>query len=228
MLLILLLTFEVQGCVDNMLWRDIYGWSCRDYDRDPLECSSTLAISDVGMDAYEACCSCRERVEMRRDYASCLSTCSAEEDACEAECTADKADCVDECTEEWMDESEDYEEDVGGAVGPSADYDDDDDDGGSVSSSSSAIPTWVIILIVLGILLVLCIICLLLFFLCMPGSEGSCEDACQDDDVNPMLLDQGCDTCPNPSTYDVPQGQMYAPPCGPGVQQQGFQQQTWQ
>jgi len=217
----LVVTLVTHDCVDNLLWRDRYGWTCRDYDRDPRECSSNLATWGAGMDAYEACCTCRELVERRRDYASCLGGCSAEEDACEADCAADKAECLDECTEEWMDESEDDEDDVGGAVGPSTD-DDDEYYNGSSSSSSSALPPWIIVLIVLGTLLTLCITCLLLFFLCMPDSEGSCDDACQDDDINPMLSNQGCDTCPNVNTCEEQPNQLYAPPYG-----QGIQQQTW-
>jgi len=192
----------VQTCLDNTLWRDSYGWTCRDYDRVPQECNSVLAVSVAGITVSEACCACESHVERRRDFSSCITTCSAEDDACSSECTADKAACINDCTDDWADDDED---ETGGVVPAEAPTE------GSSSSSSSMEP-WMIILIILGVLLVLCITCLIIFFLCMPESEASCQDA--EFSQQPMLVEGTCDTSCGDMTQNScagTQGLTYAP-----------------
>jgi len=180
----LVCAIAAKDCVDNVLWRDSFGWSCKDYSRDPRECSSRYAVSNGGIGAQEACCACIMPVERRRDYASCLDTCSANENACEAECLADKADCQLRCSEEHEEDDDPggiTPEDEGASSG-----------GGNGNRGGIEFETWLIILIVLGILVCLCIICIILYFVCMPRDEGTCEDG---DCVTqqPMLVGGGCD-----------------------------------
>jgi len=182
-------TVKVQACLDNVQWKDIYGWTCRDYFRVPQECNSKFAVSSAGINVFEACCVCETNVERRRDYASCMNTCSTKEDSCNADCTATKVGCVDECTDEW-----DTSEDTAGVVTPSP-------VALPSKDSSPTITTWMIILIALGILIALCIICLLFFLFCRPMGEDSCPDDIQE---QPMLFDTGC---------DVPCGDVQEP-CG--------------
>jgi len=190
----ILVFITVRACVDNVLWRDRYGWTCRDYNRDPRECSSKLAVSEGGIDAYEACCSCEFSVERRRDYASCLRACSAEEDACEAECAADKASCEDTCNTQH--ESEDD------PVGVTEEADPETPE--PESSGSSGLEIWVIVLIVVGVLLLLYILCIIFYCLMMPQDEGTCpEDDCITQ--QPMLVGGGCDApcdAPCDNQYD--------------------------
>jgi len=184
----LLVAIAAKGCIDNMLWRDTFGWSCRDYSRDPLECSSSYAVSNGGIEAQDACCACLMPVERRRDYASCLDTCSASENACEATCDADKVDCQFTCSEIY---------DIGGVTSGDGDGDGDTStDPGNGKSGGLKIETWVIVLIVLGILLCLCITCIILYFVCMHRDEETCEDG---DNITqqPMLVGGGCDA-PDP------------------------------
>jgi len=203
----LVFTIAAKGCIDNVLWRDTFGWSCRDYSRDPRECTSHYAVSKGGIEAQEACCACVMTIERRRDYASCLDTCSAEENACEAECIAEKAECQNDCHEEWQDEDEEEDDDLGGIT----------DVGGAGSGGngdSLELETWLIVLIVVGILFCLCIICIVLYLVCLPRDEGMCED---DDCVTqqPMLVGGGCDApcerpCDTPcdAPYNYPRQQM--------------------
>jgi len=193
----LLVAIAAKGCIDNMLWRDTFGWSCRDYSRDPLECSSNYAVSVGGIEAQEACCACVIPVERRRDYAECIDICSADENACESECFADKAECQFECQQEYEEEEED-EDDTGGL----ANGDDNGDESSTGTVGGIRLDEWVIVLIVLGVLLCLCIVIIVLYFLCLPRDEGTCED-----DVatqQPMLVGGGCDAPPCETGCDTP------------------------
>jgi len=180
----LLVAIAAKGCIDNMLWRDTFGWSCRDYSRDPLECSSSYAVSNGGIEAQDACCACLMPVERRRDYASCLDTCSAKLNACEATCTAEREGCQFQCSEDEYDVVDYYDyEDLGGVT---------NNGNGNGNGGGRGIETWLIILIVLGILLCLCIICIILYFVCMHRDEETCED-CDNVTQQPMLVGGGCD-----------------------------------
>jgi len=194
----LVLTITLHACIDNVLWRDRYGWTCRDYNRDPRECNSKLAVSAGGIDAYEACCACEFSVERRRDYASCLRTCSANEDACEAECTANKANCEDTCNNDFASSDGDNGGVVDSVETPAPE---------ESSSSNVGLEIWVIVLIVLGVLLLLCIICIILYCLMMPRDEGTCpEDDCITQ--QPMLIGGGCDA-PCETPCDAPFDNQY-------------------
>lgn len=193
---ITLFAIETQACIDNVLWRDSFGWSCRDYSRDPRECSSNYAVSNGGIEAQEACCACVKTVERRRDYASCLGTCTAEENACESECVAERTECQFQCNEDYEEES-----DPGGIT---------EDDGvsppGNGNNGIGGIETWLLILVVLGILLCLCIICIVVYCLYISQDEGTCEDG-ECPTQQPMLVGGGCDTaCDGPceSPCDAP------------------------
>lgn len=178
LLSLLLSTLTVQACQDNILWIDSYEWTCRDYDRVPQECNSKWAVSAKGISVFDACCVCRANVERRRNFATCLNSCSAEEDQCNAECTATNAGCVDECTDEW-----DSSEDPGNIRTPSP-------VASPPNGSSSELALWVIILLAVGGVVLLCFLCLFILFFCMPKAEESCQDDIQE---RPMLIDNGCE-----------------------------------
>jgi len=118
-------------------------------------------------------------VERRRDLATCLGACSADEDACQAECKKDSAECRSDCSDEFPPTV------VGPVPSPAP----------TGGNGLGGLETWVIILIVIGVLLFLCIICVILYFLCMAPSEGTCEDdECATE--QPMLIGGGCDAPP--------------------------------
>jgi len=118
-------------------------------------------------------------VERRRDLATCLGACSADEDACQAECKKDSAECRSDCSDEFPPTV------VGPVPSPAP----------TGGNGLGGLETWVIILIVIGVLLFLCIICVILYFLCMGPSEGTCEDdECATE--QPMLIGGGCDAPP--------------------------------
>jgi len=189
---ILPFTLIVSACSDNALWKDQFGWTCRDYGRDPRECNSKLAVSEGGLHAFEACCACNSFVDRRRDYSTCLGSCSADEDACEAECAADKAGCVNKCNEEFEES-----EDPGGVTDratttPAVNR-----------SSNGGLETWVIIVIVAGIVVLICLILIILYCLCIPQDEGTCQD--EQFTQQPMLVgdcDAPCDA-PCSNQYDM-------------------------
>jgi len=205
---LLIFAIAAEICVDNVHWKDTFGWTCRDYTRDPRECSSSNAVSDQGIEVQEACCIC-ETAERRRDLASCYTTCSAEEDECKAECRADKAQCDERCSDDF--------DSTGGPILPPETPGPAPGNGGILG-----LETWIIILIVLGILLLLCIICVIVYLLCMNQDEGTCEDDCPTQ--QPMLVGGGCTETPCDApcgaANDMPGGQMmYAP--GPTGYNQG-------
>jgi len=198
LLVLIMSTLRVQSCLDNMLWKDSYGWTCRDYDRVPQECSSRLAVSAAGVNVFEACCACKSNVDRRRDYASCLNTCSAKEDSCNADCTATQVGCVGECTEKW-----DTSEDTANVLTPSPVAQ-------PMKDSSSIIEPWMIVAIAVGFVVLLCILCILFMLFCMPNVEESCQGDIQE---QPMLFDRGCDMpCGNvQEPCDGAKGISYAP-----------------
>jgi len=197
---IIVVAIATQACVDNVLWRDRFGWGCRDYGRVPRECGSNYAVSNGGIEAKEACCACVKTVERRRDLVSCLGTCSAEENACDSECVADNADCEYRCEEDYQEDS-----DPGGTI-----IDDDESPSLSGNGGMGGLETWLIIVIIVGIVLCLCIICIVLYFMFMTQDEGTCEDGeCATQE--PMLVGGGCDApCESPcdAPYEYPVQQM--------------------
>jgi len=195
----------VNACTDNALWRDTFGWTCRDYNRDPLECGSRLAVSEGGIQAREACCSCKKTHDRRRDYSTCVGSCDADEDACEADCRADTADCRLDCMEENPTFVVEPEPPISNGGG------------------NGNLETWVIILIVIGAVLFLCIICIILYFLFMGSSEATCEDD-ECTTQQPMLIGGGCDGGPCDAPCDGPidnQGNQMAYGPVTGYPQQG-------
>jgi len=198
----------VHACIDDVLWRDTFGWTCRDYNRDPLECHSNYAVSEGGIEAQEACCACKTTVERRRDLATCLGACSADEDACQADCKKDSAECRFDCSDQFPPT----------VIGP-------EPSPAPVTGGNGlgGLDTWVIVLIIIGVVLFLCIICVILYFLFMTPSEGTCEDdeyATQ----QPMLIGGGCDAppCDAPCDNQVAQPAYGQPAYG---QASGYPQQ---
>jgi len=204
---ILISTITGHVCKDNVLWKDQFGWTCRDYNRDPRECSSDLAISVGGIDSYEACCACEFSYERRRDYATCLRACAAKEDECQAGCRDDKAVCEGRCNDDYESESGDDATVVTPTPAP-----DPVTKEGNGGGESNDLEIWVIVLIAAGVLLLVCIICIILYSLCMPRDEGSCED--EECTQQPMLVGGGCDApcdAPCETQYDRPgEAQMVA------------------
>jgi len=194
---ILVIAITTHACIDNVLWRDKFGWSCRDYGRVPRECSSNYAVSNGGIEAQEACCACVKTVERRRDLFSCLDTCSAEENACDSECVSDNTDCEFRCEEDYQEDS-----DTGAII------EDDKSPSGNGNGGIGGLETWLIIVIVVGIVLCLCIICIVLYFLFMTQDEGTCEDGeCATE--QPMLVGGRCDApCESPCEPRYPMQQM--------------------
>jgi len=202
--IVVVFIITVHACINDVLWRDTFGWTCRDYNRDPLECHSSYAVSEGGIEAQEACCTCKITLERRRDLATCLGACSADEDECQAECKSDSADCRSECSDKFPPFI------VDPAPTP--------DPGKGGGNGMGGLETWVIVLIVIGALLLLCIIFIILY-LCTASSEGTCEDD-ECTTQQPMLIGGGCDRPPCDAPCD---NQVAQPAYGPvsGYPQQG-------
>jgi len=181
----LVLVIAAEACADNLLWKDTFGWTCRDYTRVPIECRSNYAVSVEGIEAQEACCACVKPVERRRDYTTCLGICVSEEEACDKNCLADRRTCNYECGED--------EPEVITAV-----VEEEEPESIPIIERVEALQWWAILLIVLGVLLCLCTICIVLYLMCMTRDEGTCEDdglATQ----QPMLVGGDCnEACDNP------------------------------
>jgi len=214
---LLVLAIAAEACIDNLLWKDTFGWTCRDYTRDPRECRSNYAVSEDGIEAQDACCACAVTLERRRDYQSCLGVCVLNEETCDKECLTQRRECNYECGEE-IDSTE-----VVTAV-----VSDDSDTTEVVVDPVQAMEWWVTLLIVLGILLCLCAGCVVLYLMCMTRDEGTCEDdECATQ--QPMLVGGGCDApfdnpCDNPC--DNPGPQITYNPVSAGYSQ-GQQGQMW-
>jgi len=185
---LLVLAIAAEACVDNLLWMDTFGWTCRDYTRAPIECRSNYAVSDGGIEAQEACCACVKPVERRRDYTTCLGTCVSEEEACDKNCLADRRNCNYKC---GVDNEEEEDPDA-------ITTDSEEPEPPIVTRVNEALEWWAILLIVLGVLLCLCAICIVLYLMCMTRDEGTCED----DGLTtqqPMLVGGDCnEPCDNP------------------------------
>jgi len=184
----LVLAIAAEACVDNLLWMDTFGWTCKDYTRAPIECRSNYAVSVGGIEAQEACCACVKPVERRRDLTACLGTCVSEEEACDKNCLADRRNCNYICGTE-----NEEEDDVGGVTEPES-----SEDETPIVTRVKELEWWAILLIILGVLLCLCATCIVLYLMCMTQDEGTCEDdglATQ----QPMLVGGDCnEPCDNP------------------------------
>jgi len=173
-----------EACIDNLLWKDTYGWTCRDYTRDPNECRSNYAVSDEGIVAQEACCACVTTVERRRDEQECRSICLSSEDVCNKKCDTDKRSCNFKCIPATSGSN--------GNGGNGGVVETPEPTKTEVVENAIKLEWWMILLIVLAILLCLCVTCIVLYFICMTRDAGTCED----DDCptqQPMLVGGGCD-----------------------------------
>jgi len=207
----LVLAIAAEACVDNLLWMDTFGWTCRDYTRAPIECRSNYAVSVGGIEAQEACCACVKPVDRRRDYATCTGICQSDEIGCRDRCDTERKKCDYNCQKEI--EADDDEDEAGGAVtGENGDNGDDEEE--TIETPVQNLEWWAILLIVLGVLLCICTICIVFYLLCMTRDEGECEDdglATQQPmliggDCNEPCGDNPCDTpCDNPCDNRGPQ-----------------------
>jgi len=189
----LVLAIAAEACVDNLLWMDTFGWTCKDYTRAPIECRSNYAVSVGGIEAQEACCACVKLVERRRDFQTCLGTCVSDEEACGRNCLANRRTCNYKC-------GKDNEE----VVDPNAVEIEEEEEIEEIKMIErvQALEWWVILLIILGVLLFICAICIVLYLMCMTPDEGTCEDdglATQ----QPMLTGDDCNE-PRDNPCDTP------------------------
>jgi len=196
----LVLAIAAEACVDNLLWMDTFGWTCRDYTRAPIECRSNYAVSVGGIEAQEACCACVKPVERRR-FTDCLGICVSDEEACDKSCLAERRTCNYNCGQA---EEDDEDDETGGAVTEDDNGNgDEEDEEETIETPVRDLEWWAILLIILGVLLFICTICIVFYLLCMTRDEGTCEDdefATQ----QPMLIGGDCNEPCGDNPCDTP------------------------
>jgi len=176
-------------CEDDKSFIDSYGWSCKDYERAPVECKESKKYEKDSMNALESCCICRNALtkpdisndlrmsfldqfgESRRQSQECVQRCyqvsedcsddcMVIESSCQSKCTGVQLTCIELCeVQEEEEEEEENEEENVGGV-----VDDTD-------TETSSNPTWMglewyyILIIILFALALICCVCGLTWYL---------------------------------------------------------------
>jgi len=166
-------------CEDDKSFQDSYGWTCRDYNRVPSQCTLSKKYEKERQTALTSCCVCREVLQKsnflhdsgamlsehfetrRRQSYQCLSGCTAETEGCKDDCENEKTSCESRCSEvkttcdlqcQLIDEEEEEEEEEEKDIGGAVGDDD-------VAADSSNLQTMVWIYILIGALVILVLFC---------------------------------------------------------------------
>jgi len=161
-----LLTFAVASELEDLAWRDGFGWGCRDYGRVPEQCDSLLAVSEEGIHVSDACFACNHR-RRQSNNALCLQNCQSDFTTCESGCRNTLQFCQLNCPAEIRIPTP-------MPVGPPTFF----------PRPNGGIDWWIPVLIILATLCLLCLLLGLLYMLCRPSEVGDCNSA----DSQPMVV----------------------------------------